>query len=136
MADVVTSQLYDGARNVNLKLTNFSDGTGQAGVKVLDVTTLNPNPGTHLKLRRVRYSVTGMSVRLQWEATTPIDIVVIGSGEDILDFTNEYAGGFPNNGGTGVTGSILLTTVGAAAVGVTNPAGSSYTINLELIKGV
>lgn len=136
MADTTTSQLYDGRRNVNLKLTNFSDGTGQTGVKVLDVTTLTPNPGIHLKLRRVRFSITGMSVRLQWEATTPIDIVVLGNGEDILDFTNEYAGGFPNNAGTGVTGSILLTTIGAAAVGAGNTAGSSYTINLELIKGV
>lgn len=131
-ADVTTSQLYDGARNVNLKLTNLSGGTDQSGVKVLDVTTLNPNPGTHLKLRRLRYSITGSwIVRLQWDATTPVDIVILGQGEDILEFHNQYAGGFPNNGGTGVTGNILVTTVGAATA--TNPA---YTLDLELIKGV
>jgi hypothetical protein len=129
MADTVVSQLYDGARNVNLKYTIYSDGTGQTGADILQVSTLNPNPGVHLKLRRIRYSIQGMSVRLQWDATTPVDIAILSNGQDILDFTNEYAGGFPNNGGSGVTGNILLTTIGQLA-------GSSCTLNLELIKGV
>lgn len=129
MPDVTHSQLYDGRRNINLKYTIYSDGTGQTNTKIIDVTTLVPNPGVHMKLRRVRYSIEGMYVRLQWEATTNLDIVILGNGQDILDFTNEYAGGFPNDAGTGVTGSILLTTVGALA-------GSNATLNLELIKGV
>jgi hypothetical protein len=129
MADTVTSQLYDGARNVNLKYTVYSDGTGQTAADILQVSTLNPNPGLHLKIRRIRYSIQGMSLRLQWEASTPIDIALLGNGQDILDFTNEYAGGFPNNGGAGVTGNILLTTIG-------QQAGSSATLNLECIKGV
>lgn len=129
MADVVNSQLYDGRRNVQLKYTIYSDGTGQSAVKIIDVTTLNPNPGVHMKLRRLRYSIEGMYVRLQWDASVPIDIAILGNGQDILDFTNEYAGGFPNNAGTGVTGSILLTTTGQLA-------GSNATLNLELIKGV
>lgn len=129
MADVVNSQLYDGARNVNLKYTIESDGTGQAGAVIINVSTLVPNPGVHLKVRRIRYSISGMYVRLQWDATTPIDLALLGSGQDILDFTNEYAGGFPNNAGAGVTGNILLTTQGQLA-------GSNATINLELIKGV
>lgn len=129
MADTTTSQLYDGARNVQLKYTIYSDGTGQSGVKIIDVTTLNPNPGVHMKLKRLRYSIEGMYVRLQWDATTPIDIAVLGGGTNILDFSEEYAGGFPNNAGTGVTGSILLTTTGSLA-------GSNATLNLELIKGV
>lgn len=129
MADTVTSQLYDGARNVNLKYTIYSDGTGQNGTDILQVSTLNPNPGVHLKLRRIRYAIAGMYIRLQWDATTPIDIAILGNGQDILDFTNEYAGGFPNNGGTGVTGNVLLTTEGQVA-------GSNCTLNLEFIKGV
>lgn len=129
MADTVNSQLYDGARNVQLKYTIYSDGTGQTGVKIIDVTTLNPNPGTHMKLRRLRYNIEGMYCRLQWDASTPIDIAVLGGGTNILDFSDEYAGGFPNNAGAGVTGSILLTTTGSLA-------GSNATLNLELIKGV
>lgn len=129
MVDTVNSQLYDGARNINLKYTVFSDGTGQTAVKIIDVTTLTPNPGVHMKLKRLRYSIEGMYVRLQWEASTPIDIAVLGGGTNILDFSDEYAGGFPNNAGAGVTGSILLTTTGQLA-------GSNCTLNLELIKGV
>lgn len=134
MANSITSQLYDGARNVNLKRTCFGDGTTvETGVVILDVTTLNPNPGLHLKLRRLRYAITGgWVVRLQWDATTPVDIAVLGAGQDILDFTNEYAGGFPNNGGAGATGNILITTVGPSA----GPPADGYTLNLELIKGV
>jgi hypothetical protein len=129
MADTTTSQLYDGARNINLKYTIFSDGTGQAAVKILDVTTLNPNPGVHMKIRRLRYSIEGMYVRLQWDASTPIDIAVLGAGTNILDFSDEYAGGWPNNAGAGVTGSILLTTTGSLA-------GSNATLVIEAIKGV
>lgn len=129
MADTVNSQLYDGIRNVQLKYTIYSDGTGQTGVKIIDVTTLHPNPGVHMKLRRLRYSIEGMYVRLQWDASTPIDIAVLGGGTNILDFSDEYAGGWPNNGGAGVTGSILLTTTGSLA-------GSNATLVLECIKGV
>jgi hypothetical protein len=129
MADTTTSQLYDGRRNVQLKYTIFSDGTGQTGVKIIDVTTLNPNPGVHMKIRRLRYSIEGMYVRLQWDASTPIDIAVLGAGTNILDFSDEYAGGWPNNAGAGVTGSILLTTTGSLA-------GSNATLVIEAIKGV
>jgi len=129
MADVTTSQVYDGARNYQIKLTNASDGTGQSAVKVIDVTTMTPNPGTHMKLRRLRYTVAGMSVRLQWEASSPVDIAILEQGSNILDFSRIYAGGYPNNGGAGVTGNVLLTTVGQIS-------GSSYTVELEFIKGV
>lgn len=129
MADTTNSEPYDGARAYQIKLTNYSDGTGQSAAKVVDVTTMTPNPGTHMKLRRVRYAIEGMSVRLQWEATTPVDIVILGDGAELLDFSTDYAGGMPNNGGVGVTGSVLLTTHGQIS-------GSSYTIFLEFIKGV
>lgn len=129
MADTVHSQLYDGARNVNLKYTIYSDGTGQTNTVLINVSTLVPNPGVHLKIRRIRYSIEGLYARLQWDATTPVDIAILGTGQDILDFTNEYAGGFPNDAGVGVTGNILLTTTGSLA-------GSNMTLNLELIKGV
>ena len=129
MADTVVSQLYDGARNCQLKYTNYSDGTGQAGAVLVNASALTPNPGIHMKIRRIKYSIQGMSIRLQWAATTPVDIAILSNGQDILDWTDDYAGGFPNNGGTGATGNILITTVGALA-------GSSCTLTLEMIKGV
>jgi hypothetical protein len=90
---------------------------------------MTPNPGTHLKLKRIKYSIDSMVVQLQWKATSNVDIVYLSQGEDILDFVNEYAGGWPNNAGSGVTGGITLTTIGQ----VNN---SAFTIILELIKGV
>lgn len=128
MADATSSQIYDGARNLSVKLTNVSDGTGQTAAKVVDVTTLTPNPGTHLKLRRIKYSIESMSVRLQWEGTPNQDLVLISNGENILDFSKEYAGGIPNNAAS-PTGNVLLTTIGAAA-------NSNYVIDMEFIKGV
>lgn len=128
MADAITSQAYDGARNYQVKLTNYSDGTGQTAAVVVNVSTLVPNPGVHLKLRRIKYNIGGMYVRLQWAGTPNQDIAILANGQDILDFTDEYAGGYPNNAGT-ATGNVLLTTEGALA-------GSNYTIILDFIKGV
>lgn len=129
MADVVTSVVYDGARNIQVKRTNVSDGTGESAVTLLDVSTLTPNPGVHIKLRRVKYTIHSGAVRLQWAATSPVDLVLLAEGTDTLDFRNEYAGGFPVPVVAGATGNILLTTLGFMA-------NSGYTINLELIKGV
>lgn len=128
MSDVTTSQLYDGARNCQVKLTNYSDGTGQSAAVVVNASALTPNPGSHMKIRRIRYNVDGMYVRLQWDGATPQDIAILGNGQDLLDFSKDYAGGFPN-GATTPTGNILLTTIGQVT-------GSNYTIVLEMIKGV
>ncbi len=70
-----------------------------------------------------------MRVVLYWDANTDIPIVVLGPGEDTLEFANEYAGGWPNNAGTGVTGDILLSTLQQVT-------GSGFTIVMECIKGV
>lgn len=129
MADALTSQAYDGARNYQIKLVDVSDGTGFIAHKVVDVTTMTPNPGIHMKVRRIRYTIAGGSVLLLWEATTNVPIVWLATGTDILDFSKVYAGGYPNNGGTGATGNILLTTEGFGAT-------SGFTIDLEIIKGI
>jgi hypothetical protein len=129
MADAVTSNLYDGSRNVNLTVTDISDGTGLTLATFLDVSTLVPNPGAHLKIRRIRYSVTNMIVTLYWAGTPNVPIANIGQGEDILDWSKDYSGGLPNNA-TSPTGNILVTavTIGSATAG--------FTITLECIKGV
>jgi hypothetical protein len=128
MADVTSSQLYDGARNCQVKLTNYSDGTGQTAAVVVNASALNPNPGAHMKIRRIHYNIGGMYVRLQWDGTVPQDIAILANGQDILDWSKDYAGGFPN-GATNPTGNIILTTEGALA-------GSNYTIVIDMIKCV
>jgi hypothetical protein len=129
MADTTSTQLYDGARNVQLKFTDFSDGTGLTGVTLLDVSTLSPDPGIHIKIRRIRYSIEGMGVRLQWAANSPVDLAILSNGQDILDFSKNYAGGWPVPVVAGASGNVLISTIAAAA-------NSNCVLELEFIKGV
>ncbi|ACI52304.1 conserved hypothetical protein [Gluconacetobacter diazotrophicus PA1 5] len=135
MADMTTTQVIaNGPRNLIIKLTDVSDGTGLSGFKVVDAQSAayaagGQVPGVHLKVRRIVYDVHGMVVRLQWEAKAPVDLATL-SGFGHLDFRR--CQGLSNPGVTaapGATGSILLTTIGAAA-------GGAFTIHLEMIKGV
>jgi len=124
MADAVTSQtLLDGERNVVMKFTNTSDGTGESAVLKVDVSALYGAP-SRVKIKRVKYTVSGMVARLLWDATTDATILDLqGDGEMCF----ESIGGLYNNAGAGVTGDILLTTVG-------HTSGDSYSIILEMVK--
>lgn len=133
MADVVTTQIIaNGNRNLIMKFTNESDGTGETGVKKVDAqsstiaTSQGFVPGVHLKIARITFTVSGGELRMQWDASAPTDI-------DILAYTGTqdytFFGGLTNPNATGATGSILFTTVGFVA-------GSSYTVVLEMLKCV
>lgn len=124
MADAVSSQtLIDGTRNAVMKFTNTSDGTGESAVLKVDVSALSGAP-TSVKITKIHYSVAGMVARLLWDADTDVTIVDLqGDGK----LCCEDFGGLQNNGGAGVTGDILLSTVG-------HTAGDSYTIILEMQK--
>ena len=129
MADAVTSQkIVDGHRNVIYKLTNLSDGTGESAVLKVDVSGLNAGlrgaACTGVRILRVHYSVFGMNVSLIWDASTDVTALVL-QGDGCLDFTS--FGGIPNNGGSGVTGDLLLTTAG-------HTANDTYSLVLELGK--
>lgn len=124
MADAVSSQtIIDGARNVVMKFTNLSDGTGESGVTKVDVSALNGAPSA-VRIDRVHYSVNGMVVTMLWDATTDVRIMEL-AGDGWFDF--RPFGGLPNNGGSGVNGDILFTTTGATS-------GDSYSIVLEMVK--
>lgn len=125
MADAVTSQtIVDGPRNVVMKFTNLSDGTGESAVLKVDVSALSGSPSS-VSIKRIIYDVSGMVVTLLWDATSDVRIVELGSNTGVLDFSS--FGGLPNNGGAGVTGDILFTTTG-------HTSGDSYSIVLEMTK--
>lgn len=123
MADAVATQvILNGEKNVVLKFTNISDGTGESAVTKVAAATY----GTTAKIQRIRYSTDGMAVRILWDATADVVCWLIPANQsDTLDFTQ--FGGLPNNGGSGVTGDIQFTTVG-------HTSGDTYTIILELSK--
>lgn len=126
MADAVASQtLVDGPRNVVMKFTNVSDGTGESAVLKVDVSGLSGAP-TRVRIDRIHYATSGMGVRILWDATTDVDVFLIGPDQTgCMDFTG--FGGLVNNAGTGVTGDIMLTTVG-------HTSGDVYSIILEMSK--
>lgn len=125
MADAVASQtVYDGPGDVVIKCTNISDGTGEAAVTKVDVSTLSPAPG-EVTIKKIAYSTAGMGVDILWDATT--DVLAWHIPPDvsgIIDF-----GDHPllNNGGAGKTGDVQFTTVG-------HTAGDRYAITLYCRK--
>ena len=143
MPDLVSSQiLHNGPRFIVAKFTNFSDATGEVGVTKINATSTGPYgvpfqgqlyyPGIHISILSIWFSITGMLCRLQWHATTNVDIVNL-SQADNWQFLDGGRGGYqgltPPVGVAGITGSIDITT--AAQV-----ANSGYTIILKCAKNV
>ena len=131
MADAVTSQtILDGERLFIGKFTNISDGTGETGVIKIDVSALSPNAAGQacngVKINKIWAQTQGMSVDILWDATSDVLCETIPENQFYLMDYSSF-GGFPNNAGSGVTGDVLFTTVGAAS-------GDRYTITLECIK--
>lgn len=131
MADAVTSQtIQDGERKAVLKFTNASDGSGESAVKKVDVSALATNSAgdtcTGVAINKIWWQCTGMSVKIEFDASS--NVLAIGLSEDSNGF-HDYSNfsGIPNNAGSGVTGDLDFTTVGASS-------GDTYMIVLELIK--
>lgn len=130
MADAVNSQtLFDGLSQAVMKFNNVSDGTGEAAVLKVDVSALAANnvgkECTGVDIRRILASVNGMSVNILWDATTDVSAFILSPGVYTFDFDTTTI--LRNNAGTGKTGDIMFTTVGASA-------GDTYSIVLEMVK--
>ena len=132
MADTVTSQkIVDGDRNVIMKFTNISDGTGESAVLKVDVSALTPDaygaPCTRVTVTKIYIAAHGMEVRMLWDATTDVPFFLSSPGAtQTLDFSNFT--GITNDAGAGVTGDIVFSTSDATA-------GDSYWCILEMVKG-
>jgi hypothetical protein len=131
MADAVTSQtILDGDRLAIFKFTNISDGSGETAVNKIVVSTLNPNQFgkacNGCKINKIWAMTDGMGVNILWDATTDLICETVPQNEMYTMSYDEF-GGLPNNAGTGVTGNVAFSTVGASS-------GDRYTIILEVIK--
>jgi hypothetical protein len=134
MADTVTSQtLKDSASTWAVKLTNISDGTGEAGVVKVSANTLVASSGgstQRLSINKLFWNVArGTSslqdprVTLTWRGTSNTTIVTL-TGSGTLDLTTNLQAPLTINAGAGANGDILLTTTGFTA-------SAGYTIILE-----
>jgi len=132
MADAVASQtIVDGPSHVAIKFTNISDGTGEDAVTKVDVSALEADSRTGLSctdvnIERVWWQCIGMKVRILFDADT--DVMAIELGEN-QSGNHDYSifGGLVNNAGTGKTGDVKFTTVGASS-------GDTYTVILYMRK--
>lgn len=139
MADVTTSTLLEnGPRNWSYRLTNFSDGTGETGITKVDGSASGPlgvaiagqtlYPGVHIKITEIRFQLTDMSLRIQWDASVATDAWFLTAGADTNNF-KRVGGIFIPVGLAGATGKILFTTVG-------QQVNSSYAIVMYGTKGI
>ena len=132
MADAVNvSTIQDGGRTTIFYLTNTSDGTGEDAVTKIDVSALAASADgdtcTSVTIQKITFSTVGLGVKLLWDATTDVLVAELPKDySDTLDFSD--IGGLPNYSGTGKTGDVKLTTVGAAD-------GETYTITITCTKG-
>ena len=131
MADAVASQtIQDGERNVVMRFTNVSDGTGESAVKKVDVSALAANSAgqacTEVHIQRIYWMTVGMSVKMEFDASTNVLLTHIPADATGDEYYDNFTA-IPNNAGSGKTGDIDFTTVG-------HSSGDSYMIILEMIK--
>jgi hypothetical protein len=131
MADAVSSTtIEDGAREVIVQLTNLSDGTGEAKVTKIDVSSLAANNLSkscdEVRIQEIWAQVHGFDgVQLWFDASTDVVAFNAGVGWTYQDFSR--MGGLKMYGSS-PTGDILLSTLGSAS------SGDAYQIVIRAIK--
>lgn len=112
---VLTQVLLDGPRQTIIKVTIKGDGTSGELAKaiVFNASSYDPEAISNA-LMDITYCLTSFSGELFWDATTDVALMSLATDHPHHEcFFQE--GGLVNNGATGVTGDILLSTVGLAA---------------------
>ena len=131
MADAVATQtIQDGQKMVVQKFTNVSDGTGESAVVKVDVSALAANARgdacTGVTIEKIWWQCNGMKVQVLFDATSNVFCIELGENQSgHHDYTS--FGGLTNNGGSGVTGDVLFTTVGASSA-------DTYTVIMQVRK--
>jgi len=143
MADTVTvNTVIDNGTHVVVHLTCISDGTGETGVKKVDIAAIAANVNgkqpAGLRLEQIRWCMQGFAyLKLGWDRTAAQNTLMTPNGSGYDDYrglkhgVRDYAklGGLvdPSEGNADNKGSILLTSVGAVA-------GATYDVTLWLAK--
>jgi hypothetical protein len=142
LADAVATQILEnGSQWFVAKFTSLSDGTGESAVTKLDPTSGGPMgviiqgntlyPGTHLKIMEMKYNVTGMTLQIDWDASTDVNAWFL-QGYGRHNFRQQGGLFVPQSAGApvaGATGKVLFTTLGAGG-------GSSYTVDIWCKKDI
>lgn len=127
MVDTVQTDTLVSGRNIHeIRITGVSDGTGEADVAKVSLSSLIGPDGTaptRAKLEELQWDVYGWSaIQLEWDGTTDTPAQILsGQGARIYP-----KGTGPVMDATGGTGNLLLTTIGTGA------ANYSYDIYIRL----
>jgi len=118
MADsVAVKTIATGKDKSIFLLTNRSDGSGETGVTKIDISAL-PGAPSRVKISRLEWAVEGMRVELYFDRSSA-DRAFICAGQGSLGIEGIQ------DDGTGGTGDIKLSTIGAAA-------NATYSIMVEV----
>lgn len=114
MANIINKRtLQDGVKKTVTHVYIRGDGTGEETNNIIvDVSALSPS-ATKVDIECVKSSLQGCSAFLLWDATTDVEVVALPDGHNEKYYTETEL--LTNNAGAGVTGDILLTTVGLGA---------------------
>ncbi len=124
MADtVVVKQIIDGGIKAVYVLSNRSDGTGEAAVTKIDISSLQLVP-TKVKITKVKWAVVGMNVDILFDHDTDDRVLILNGNGELTEA--DLHGGIKDPASTGGPGDILLTTTG-------HTSGDGYTIQIEVM---
>lgn len=126
MANSVTvTYLINGSRNFTAKIDFICDSTAElTAVETIVPASLTGVP-TKFKIRNVSWQLSDFYAKLLWDASTDVPAMTLNQYEGDVDFFEETGAPLVNNAGSGISGKLLLTTVGLKS-------GSSGTI---IIRG-
>ena len=114
--------IQNGSRVLVLEVEYVYVDAEVAAAVVVDVSAYSC---TRVAIRCVKSSLAGHVGRLEWDATANTLALALPDGD--FEFCATRNGPILNNAGTGITGDLVLTTLGLAA-------GEAGTIRLELVK--
>lgn len=114
MPDVVSSNvIFQGGSRYAIKLLCVSDASGESDVVKIDISTLtlfNGTPCTRLAIEEIEWDVQGFDyVKLSFDRGTD-QVAQLMSGRGSVSYQHL---GYNFDKGTGGTGDLLLTSVGA-----------------------
>ena len=127
MPDTVTTNvIFAGKKKYAVQFTGISDGTGEAAVIKVDISTLVNllgQPCVRTAIEEVKWDIQGFSsVRFLWDHTTD-DTAAVMSGRGAVSYA--HLGYLFDPRSAGGTGDLLLTSIGAAV-------GATYDITVVL----
>jgi len=123
MANTVDSKYISKGRIHAIRIQNRSDGTAETGLAKVDISGLVTPSGavcTWTVVDRIEYSISGMTVRLDWHHTANDEIATL-AGSGALDWS--AMGGNADPKSAGESGDILATTIG-------HDSGDTYDITI------